>query len=93
MKWLAGLIRRLAEPAPSVKFISWYQEPRAYRPRTFLCYNEGSDHSPSMRGYWYSPDQGLAKRFDTREEAEAVTPCYDGSGGIEKRTGVMAVYS
>lgn len=70
-------------PLP-VKFISWYREPWSHRPTFYL-----------MKGYksgWaYTIDKSLAHRFDTKEEAQAVTPTYDGSANIERRTGVKAV--
>lgn len=67
------------------KFISWYADPRYPDRRQWLCFNEGEGVGS---GYWYSSNWRDAYQFDTRAEALAVTPTYDGSSGIERRTGV-----
>jgi hypothetical protein len=68
------------------KFISWYREPWAHRPTFYL-----------MKGYkdtWaYTTDKALAFRFDTKEQARAQTPTYDGSANIENRAGVKWVFA
>jgi hypothetical protein len=81
MRWLANLFKRSAPK----RYISWYQQPRLDQPREYLA------RAPDEDEYFYTRDQAAAHRFDTAEEARQPTPTYDGSSGIEERTGILAV--
>lgn len=64
-------------------YISWYKDPRSGR-LSYLAYSEDS-------GFYYVPKREDAHWFDTEAEAKDRTPVYDGSSGIEERTGVEII--
>lgn len=70
--------------AIGMKFVSWYIEPASGR-CVYLA------DAPDGEGYIYTPFIQHAKRFDSFDAAKKSTPVYDGSAGIESRTGVERV--
>lgn len=76
------------------KFVSCYRAPRSNAPMEYLAFMPPYDHGQfsAPEGEWFYTDVlANAFRFDTYAEAKDKTPTYDGSSGIEGRTGVMTM--
>lgn len=65
-------------------YIVWYKDARPWYPRWWLCL--AYDNSR-----YYDAERRKAIRFSTKKDAIASIPIYDGSGRIERRTGVKRV--
>lgn len=67
-------------------WLSWYRDPIDWNGKHYLM--DGIDWDTGEKeGHVYVTDRDRATRY-TREEALKLTPKYDGSGGIAKRTGI-----
>lgn len=93
-----NFIRRLfaGDPTPPnpPQFVSWYRQPSGNVPIEYLAWMPPYDHGQyaNEKGEWfYTFKLENAYRFDTYEDAKAVTPVYDGSHNIEGRSGVLTV--
>lgn len=90
---LKGGGKSVAGPNPP-QYVSWYRQPGLDKPIEYLAFMPPYDHGQyaSAEGEWfYTLKLANAFRFDTNEEAKAKTPTYDGSHGIEGRSGVLIV--
>lgn len=78
--WLGRLVAALT-PTPPV-YVVWYREPRREQGwRSYLLLDEEN-------GSIYIREADKATTWPSASEAARHVPCYDGSSGIESRTGV-----
>lgn len=81
------------EDAAKTTYVSWYRGPYSYSKTEYLRYypagNFFQEYYPA--GHEYVNSLSQATHYATYEQAKAVTPSYDGSSGIEARSGVLEV--